>query len=67
MEGKDTIAFFGFVLLFSTAHAAYGSFQVRGRIGTAAAGLHHRHSNSGFEPHLQPIPQLMATPDPLTH
>ena len=27
------------------APAAYGSFQVRGLIGAAAAGLHHSHSN----------------------
>ena len=44
---------------------AYGSAQARGQIGAVAVGLHHSHSNSGSEPHLQPTPQLMATPDPL--
>ena len=24
---------------------------------------HHAHSNTGFEPHLQPVLQLMAMPD----
>ena len=36
----------------------------RGRIGAIAAGLHHSHSNAKLEPHLQPTPQLVATPDP---
>jgi len=35
----------------------------RGRIVAAAAGLHHSHSNAGSELHLQPTPQLTATPD----
>ena len=48
--------------------AACGGSQARGRIGAAAAGLHHGHSNEGPEPCLQPIPQLMARmdPDPLS-
>ena len=33
-------------------------------IGAAAARLCQSHSNAGSEPHLQPTPQLMATPDP---
>ena len=41
---------------------AYGSSQ--GRIRAGAASLHHSHSNAGFEPHLQPTPQLEATLDP---
>ena len=28
---------------------AYGSSQVRGRIRAVAAGLHHSHSNRGFQ------------------
>ena len=28
----------------------YGGSQARGRIGAAAAGLHHSHSNTGSEP-----------------
>ena len=35
---------------FRAEPAAYGSFQARGRIGAAAAGLHHYHSNAGSEP-----------------
>ena len=50
------------------APMACGGSQVRGLIGAIATGLRHSHSNVGSEPHLQPIPQLMATPDPyLTH
>ena len=41
----------------------YGGSQARDQIGAAADGLHHRHSNIGSEPHLQPTPQLMAMPD----
>ena len=41
-----------------------GSSQSRGGIRTAAASLHHSHSNAGSEPQLQPTPQLMAMPDP---
>ena len=44
---------------------AYGGSQARGRIGAVAvaAGLDHSHSNVGSEQHLQPAPQLTATPD----
>ena len=44
--------------------AAHGGSQARGSIGTVAASLHHSHRNAGSEPHLQPTPQLTATPDP---
>ena len=44
--------------------AAYGGSQARGRIGAVANSLHHSHSNAGSRPRLQPIPQLMAMPDP---
>ena len=43
---------------------AYGSSQARGLMGAVAAGLCQSRSNVGSEPHLQPIPQLTATPDP---
>ena len=43
---------------------AYGGSQARGQIGAAAAGLRHSHSHTRSEPHLQPTPQLTATPDP---
>ena len=46
------------------APVAYGGSQARGLIGAIAAGLHHSHSNVGSYPHLQPTPQLTATPDP---
>ena len=55
---------FFFFCLFRVAPTAYGSSQARGWIGAATAGLHHSHSNLGSEPHLQPTPQLTATPDP---
>ena len=35
------------VCLFRATPEAYGSFQARGRIGAATAGLHHSHSNAG--------------------
>ena len=53
--------FFG---LFRAVPEAYGGSQARGLIGAVATGLHHSRSNSGSEPCLRPIPQLMATPDP---
>ena len=37
---------------------------VMGLIGTAAAGLHHSHSNARSELHLQPTLQLVAMSDP---
>ena len=46
------------------ALAAYRGSQARGLIGAIATGLHQSHSNAGSEPHLQPTPQLTATPDP---
>ena len=47
---------------FLAAPVAYGSFQARGQIGAAAAGLGHSHA--GSEPNLQPTLQLVATLDP---
>ena len=49
---------------FRAVPAAYGGSQARSRIKAAAAGPHPSHSNVGSKPHLQPIPQLMAMPDP---
>ena len=44
---------------------AYGDSQARDqRIGAVATDLPHSHSNAGLQLHLQPTPQLMATPDP---
>ena len=43
---------------------AYGDSQARGPIRAIAAGLRQSHSNAGYEPRLQPTPQLTATLDP---
>ena len=67
METPFALFIYLFIYLaffFRATPAAYGSYQAMGQIGTAAAGLHHSHSNAGSEPHLQPTPQLTATPDP---
>ena len=45
----DRIFFFSF---FTATPLAYGSSQAKGRIGAAAAGLCHGHSNTGSELHL---------------
>ena len=42
---------------------SYGGSQARGRIRSTAASLNHSHSKAGSELHLQPTPQLMATPN----
>ena len=60
-------SFFFFFLvscLFRAAPAAYRGSEARGPIGAVAAGLHHSHSHSGSEPHLQPTPQLTTMLDP---
>ena len=56
--------FLSFLLFFRAIPTAYGGSQARGLIRAVAAGLHDSHSKVGSEPHLQPIPQLMAMPDP---
>ena len=56
--------YFFIVLPFRATPAAHGGSQTRGQIGASAASLVHSHSNVGSEPHLQPTPQLMTTPDP---
>ena len=56
--------FFVFLLFLWAIPAAYGGSQARGLIGAVATGLRQSHSNAGSEPHLQPTPQLKATPDP---
>ena len=70
MEGDFILFLFLFIYLFllfafpRAAPAAYSGSQARGLIGAVAAGLRQSHSNAGSEAHLQPTPQLMATPDP---
>ena len=57
--------FFFFIFLsFRAVPTEYGSSQARGQIGAVAAGLFQSHSTMGSELHLEPKPQLMATPDP---
>ena len=59
------IAFFFFFFFgFLGPPAAYEGSQARGPIGVVAAGLHHSHSNTASELHLQPTPQFKAMPDP---
>ena len=53
-----------FFFLLRVALVAYGGSQAKGGIRAAAASLHQSHTNARAEPHVQPTPQLMATPDP---
>ena len=41
---------------------AYGGSQAKGGVASAAASLHHSHSNARSELHLRPIPHLIAMP-----
>ena len=41
--------------------------KARGLIGTIATGLHHSHSNTGSEPHLQPYTTTHSNTGSLTH
>ena len=52
------------MIFFRATPEACGSSWARGRIGDAAASLHHSHSNTRFKTHLQPTPQFMAMPNP---
>ena len=61
LEAKCFLLFLSF-FLFRAAPTAYGSSQAKGPIRAVAAGLHHSHSHTGPELHLQPTPWLMATP-----
>ena len=47
---KSSGPIFFFFGLFRATPTAYESSQARGRIGTAASGLHHRHSDTGSKP-----------------
>ena len=55
---------FFFFCLFRATPVAYGGSQARDLVGATAASLRHSHHNARSKPHLQPMPQLMATPDP---
>ena len=66
LKNSDFIWFdfgFWFFCLFRATPTAYGGSQHRGQIRAIAASL-HSHSNARSEPHLQPTPQLRATPEP---
>ena len=54
-------------LFLKATPVAYLSSWARGQTGAPAASLHHSYSNAGSKLHLQPTPQLIATPDPLAH
>ena len=54
------LIFFFFFFFFRATCVAFGSSKARDRIRTAAAGLHHRHSNTRSKLHLWPMPQLAA-------
>ena len=56
--------FMVFICLFRASPTAYGGSQDRGLTRAVVTGLRQSHSNVGSEPHLQPPPQLTATPDP---
>ena len=60
---KPCLSFYFFIIYlfiyfvfcpFTATPAAYGGSQARGLIGAIAAGLHHSHSNTRSELHLQP-------------
>ena len=54
-----------FFFIFTDTPVAYGNSWARGWIGAADTGLHHSHRNTRSKPHLWPMMQLAATPDPL--
>ena len=45
---------FFFFSLFRAVPLAYADLQTRGQIRATAAGLHHSHSNTASEQHLNP-------------
>ena len=67
---KNTVKYFIylfiylFIYIFRATPMVYVGSQTSGLIGAVAASLHHSHSNTRSEPHLRPIPQLTAMPDP---
>ena len=61
-RGEVLFVFVCLFLLFRAVPVAYRSSQARSWNVATADG--HSHSHKGSELHLQPTPQLMATPDP---
>ena len=59
------VLFYFFIFLsFQGCTRGVWRFPGQGLMGAAAAGLCQSHSNARSEPHLRPIPQLTAIPDP---
>ena len=54
---------FIYFFLFRAIPVAHGSSQPTGQIRARTASLHHSHSNTEPEPHLQPATQIVATLD----
>ena len=46
---KQNVNFLCVIFFFRATGVAYGTSQARGQMRTAAAGLHHSHSNNGSE------------------
>jgi len=61
---NDNLTFIFFLFLFIATPETYESSQARGKIRASAAGQHHSHGNAVSKPHLQPMRQLVAMPDP---
>ena len=51
-----------FSFLFMAAPAAYGSFQPRGQIIVAAAGIYHSYGNTGSKLYMRPMLRLVTPP-----
>ena len=63
--GNEKVFLLFCFFFFSQLHCGIWKLQGRSGFRAAAAGLCH--SNAQSKLHLQPTPQLAATPDPLTH
>ena len=59
--------FFLSFFFFRAAPAAHGGSQARGRIGAAAASLHHSHSHTGSQLRLPPFGTAHGNAGSLTH
>ena len=63
--GRFICAIYFLCVCFLGLHPWYMDVsRLRGPIGATAAGLRHSNSNATSQPHLRPIPELMAMPDP---
>ena len=61
---KPQAFFFLLFLGLNLWHMEVPRLGVESELQAPGAGLHHGHSNTGFEPCLPPTPQLGATPAP---